>query len=257
MADFASVAEPGAVARGRRARRLRAVGDVPGPARPAPALAMGRCGRVSKRGMDVVLASVMLVLALPVLLAAAIAVKMHDRGPVLFCQHRVGRDGKRFRLYKLRSMVPGAEDLQAPLRAENRRDGPLFKLAHDPRVTRVGHFLRAASIDELPQLVNVLRGDMSLVGPRPALPDEVLQFDDELLQRLHLLPGITGLWQVEARDDPSFESYRHHDLHYLEHWSLALDVRILLTTVGVVVRRSLRALRRPNRIEADALVLLD
>ena len=218
---------------------------------------MGRCGRAAKRMMDLVLASMLLVLALPVLLAAAAAIKVQDRGPVIFRQQRVGRDGKRFRLYKLRSMVPGAEHLQAPLRSENRRDGPLFKLAHDPRVTPVGHFLRAASIDELPQLVNVLRGEMSLVGPRPALAEEVLQFDDELLQRLHLLPGITGLWQVEARDDPSFESYRHCDLHYLEHWSLGLDARILLTTVGVVVRRSLRALSRPNRIEADALVLLD
>lgn len=218
---------------------------------------MGRCGRVGKRMMDLVLASMLLLLAVPVLLAAATAIKVQDRGPVLFGQQRVGRNGKRFRLYKLRSMVPGADDLKAPLRSENRRDGPLFKLAHDPRVTGVGHFLRAASIDELPQLVNVLRGDMSLVGPRPALPDEVLQFDEELLERLRVPPGITGLWQVQARDDPSFESYRHYDLQYLEHWSLVLDARILLTTVGVVVRRSLRALRRPNRVEADALVLLD
>ena len=220
-------------------------------------LPMCRWRRVAKRMMDLVLASILLLLALPVLLAAATAIKVQDRGPVLFGQQRVGREGRRFRLYKLRSMVPGAEDLKAPLRSENRRDGPLFKLAHDPRVTGVGHFLRAASIDELPQLVNVLRGDMSLVGPRPALLEEVLQFDDELLQRLRVLPGITGLWQVEARDDPSFESYRHYDLHYLEHWSLALDARILLSTVGVVVRRSLGALRRSNRIEADALVLLD
>ena len=207
--------------------------------------------------MDVVLATVMLLLALPVLLAAAMAIKVHDRGPVLFRQQRVGKDGKRFRLYKLRTMVPGAEQLLVPLRPENRRDGPLFKLVHDPRVTRVGHFLRAASIDELPQLVNVLKGDMSLVGPRPALPEEVVQFDDELLERLRVLPGVTGLWQVEARDDPSFERYRRYDLHYLEHWSLTLDATILVATVGVVARRSARALRRPSRGPTDTLVLLD
>ena len=207
--------------------------------------------------MDVVLASVMLVVALPLLLAAAAAIKVHDRGPVLFRQERVGKDGKRFLLYKLRSMVPGAEHLLTPLLQENGRDGPLFKLVHDPRVTRVGHLLRTASIDELPQLVNVLRGDMSLVGPRPALPVEVLRFDDELLGRLLVLPGITGLWQVKARDDPSFESYRRYDMHYLEHWSLALDATILVTTFGVVASRSLRALRRPTRPATDALIILD
>lgn len=211
---------------------------------------------LAKRLIDIILATAMLILVIPLLLVAALAVKLHDRGPVLFRQQRVGKDGKRFILYKVRTMVPDAEHLVHGLRPQNRREGPLFKLVHDPRVTPVGRFLRAASIDELPQLVNVLRGDMSLVGPRPALPEEVAQFDDVLLSRLHVLPGITGLWQVEARDDPSFESYRQYDLHYIAHWSLALDAMILALTVGAVVRRSLHAVRS-EPASAEALVLLD
>lgn len=217
---------------------------------------------VAKRLIDITLATALLILVIPLLLLAAVAVKAQDRGPVLFRQQRVGKDGKWFTLYKVRTMVPHAEHLVHGLRSQNRREGPLFKVVDDPRVTPIGRFLRATSIDELPQLVNVLRGDMSLVGPRPALPEEVAQFDEVLLSRLHVLPGLTGLWQVEARDNPSFESYRHYDLHYIEHWSLALDAMILFLTVGAIVRRSLRSVRsvrsvRSEPASAEALILLD
>lgn len=196
-----------------------------------------------KRVMDVVVGSVLLVLTLPVLAVAAAAVKLHDGGEVLFRQRRIGHRGREFTLYKLRTMVPDAESRQADLAPQNVREGgPLFKLAQDPRVTRIGRFLRVMSIDELPQLFNVLRGDMSLIGPRPALPREVAQFDDELRQRGRMMPGITGLWQVEARDDPSFDTYRRLDLYYVENWSIGLDLAILFATVGVVISRALRML---------------
>jgi lipopolysaccharide/colanic/teichoic acid biosynthesis glycosyltransferase len=134
----------------------------------------------------------------------------------------------------------------------NERNGPLFKLSYDPRVTRVGRLLRAASIDELPQLFNVLRGDMSLVGPRPALPDEAAQFDPELGERTSVPPGITGLWQVEARDNPSFEAYRRLDLFYIDNWSVAMDLSILTATVGVVIKRAVRTLRGAAEVQYTA-----
>jgi lipopolysaccharide/colanic/teichoic acid biosynthesis glycosyltransferase len=211
-----------------------------------------------KRGMDIVLAVVLLILTLPVLVDAAIAIKLQDGGPVLFRQERVGKDGKRFVLYKLRSMVPDAEAQLPRLRPSNHRDGPLFKLSNDPRVTRVGRFLRSTSIDELPQLVAVLAGRMSMVGPRPALPEEVAQFDEPLLKRLQVLPGITGLWQVEARDDPSFESYRRFDLYYIRYWSLRLDVAIVFLTGVAVLHRSMRALGpRGRSCRLDPVIVLD
>lgn len=193
-----------------------------------------------KRVMDVGLGAVLLLLTLPLQLVAAAAVKLDDGGPVLFRQKRVGRDGNTFTLYKLRTMHVDAESQLDRLRQHNQRTGPLFKLSRDPRVTRVGRVLRATSVDELPQLVNVLLGNMSLVGPRPALPDEVEAFDDELRERGRMMPGITGLWQVEARDDPSFASYRRLDLYYIENWSITLDLAILLSTAGVVIPRGLR-----------------
>ncbi len=195
--------------------------------------------RIAKRTVDVLLATVGLLVCLPLMVLAGLLIKLHDRGPVFFRQERVGKAGARFVMFKFRTMVLGAERLLPEVQGRNRRDGPLFKVSDDPRVTRVGRVLRATSIDELPQLVNVLRGDMSLVGPRPALPQEVAQFDHVLLRRLHVPPGLTGLWQVKARDDPSFQSYREHDLFYIENWSLMLDLLILLATVGVVLRRSL------------------
>ena len=207
-------------------------------------LSLSRMQLGAKRSLDLVLTVVALVLALPVLLLAALAIKLQDGGPVVFRQQRVGRGRKPFTIYKLRTMVPDAEKRLAALREHNEREGgPLFKLDKDPRVTRVGRLLRATSIDELPQLINVLRGNMSLVGPRPALPSEVEDFDEELLARTHVLPGITGLWQVEARDNPSFGTYRRLDLFYVENWSVTLDLVILLTTIETESARILRRLR--------------
>lgn len=175
---------------------------------------------------------------------AAAAIKAEDGGPILFAQTRVGRDGRPFRLLKLRTMVPQAEARLADLRHLNERDGPLFKLTSDPRVTRVGRVLRATSLDELPQLVHVIRGSMSLVGPRPALPSEVMAFDPRLATRHAVRPGLTGLWQVEQRDSALFDAYRQLDLFYVENWSLTLDLAILLHTVPAVVGRAWRALGR-------------
>jgi exopolysaccharide biosynthesis polyprenyl glycosylphosphotransferase len=196
-----------------------------------------------KRTMDVILGSVGMLFALPFIVAAAIAIKLEDGGPVIYRQERVGRDGRVFELLKLRTMVPDASKQLDHLAGLNERHGPLFKLSSDPRVTRVGRLLRATSLDELPQLLNVVRGDMSLVGPRPALPAEVEQFDDELLERASVPPGLTGLWQIEARDNPSFHAYRRLDLFYVDNWSLTMDLAILAGTVWVVITRAVRAVR--------------
>jgi exopolysaccharide biosynthesis polyprenyl glycosylphosphotransferase len=196
-----------------------------------------------KRTLDSFVASTMLVLSAPLLALAAVAIKLHDGGPVFFQQERVGRHGARFKLYKLRTMRVGAEQATDLIRELNVRDGPLSKVPNDPRVTRVGRVLRATSVDELPQLWNVINGTMSLVGPRPALPDEVARFDDELRARESVLPGLTGLWQVEGRDNPSFAAYRRFDLFYLQNWSVALDIIILLGTVESVLLRIFRGLR--------------
>lgn len=209
----------------------------------------------AKRALDLALTSVGLVVISPLLLVTAAAVKLSDpRGPVLFKQERVGRNGEPFTLLKFRTMVVDAEARLAELKEQNGRDGPLFKLADDPRVTRVGRFLRMSSIDELPQLFNVMRGDMSLVGPRPALQEEVDQFSERLRSRVLVLPGITGLWQVEARDNPSFWSYERLDVFYVENWSVGLDLSILFGTVVVVADRGIGAIRAllPGRASDEA-----
>ena len=218
----------------------------------------------TKRAIDVVLSVALLALTAPLLGLTALGVKLQDRGPVLFKQLRVGRDGATFVLYKFRTMHDGAQDVLIDLIQLDARDGPLTKIPQDPRVTPLGRILRATSIDELPQLWNVLNGTMSLVGPRPALPDEVAKFDAELRAREAVPPGITGLWQVEGRDNPSFGAYRRFDLFYLENWSVSLDIVILLSTVEAVITRVFRGLlhldqdiqlappevRDPNRQEA-------
>jgi exopolysaccharide biosynthesis polyprenyl glycosylphosphotransferase len=191
--------------------------------------------RRSKRVLDIIGATVGLVLAAPILLLTAIAIKVEDGGPILFRQKRAGRRAEFFDMLKFRSMVMDAEELKSELAAENERSGPLFKLSTDPRITAVGRFIRETSIDEIPQLINVLRGQMSLVGPRPALVEEEEAFDDELRGRFDVRPGITGLWQVEARRNASFSAYRRLDLHYVENWTFGLDLRILLATVEQIV----------------------
>jgi lipopolysaccharide/colanic/teichoic acid biosynthesis glycosyltransferase len=164
---------------------------------------------------------------------------------VFFRQVRIARHGEPFTLLKLRTMEVDAEARLAELRHRNERHGPLFKVSGDPRITPIGAFLRSAAIDELPQLFNVLTGQMSIVGPRPALPAETAKFDDEL-QRRHLVrPGVTGLWQVEANHKASFEEYRRLDLFYVDNWSVAMDLAIVIDTVRVIGRRALWALRRP------------
>lgn len=191
--------------------------------------------RAAKRAFDLLGATVILLAALPVMAIAALAVRRADGGPVLFRQDRVGRDGQTFSMLKFRTMVTDAEELLADLAAEGSEDAVLFKMADDPRVTRPGRWLRRTSIDELPQLVNVLRGEMSLVGPRPALPREVSRYEGDVARRLRVRPGMTGLWQVSGRSDLSWEDTVRLDLYYVDNWSLVQDLAILARTLRAVV----------------------
>ncbi len=192
----------------------------------------------AKRAVDLVGAAFGLLITAPVLLLAWIAVRLEDGGPGLYRQVRVGLNEQPFVVYKLRSMALDADLGVDPAVKNERIDGPLFKATDDPRVTKVGAVVRALSIDELPQLFNVLNGTMSLVGPRPALPQEVAAFDRDFLRRHGVRPGITGLWQLEARDNPSFHAYRRLDLLYVDNWSIGLDLYILLATVPMVIARA-------------------
>jgi exopolysaccharide biosynthesis polyprenyl glycosylphosphotransferase len=183
----------------------------------------------------VVAGAALLMLALP-LLGLALLIRSTSRGPALFHQTRVGRRGREFRVVKFRTMVEGAEGLKEALIASNELDGVLFKMRNDPRITRVGTFLRRYSLDELPQLLNVVRGEMSLVGPRPPLPEEVAQYGADVRRRLVVKPGMTGLWQVSGRSDLTWEESVRLDLRYVENWSLILDLQILWKTWSVVIR---------------------
>jgi len=225
---------------GMDARRLRALPLAYEPLFYVEPPLLSRVQIAIKRCFDVVLASLAIIFFSPVLIIAALAVKLGDGGPVIYKQTRVGRYGRTFALYKFRSMQVGADKRLAELQRTNERNGPLFKMERDPRVTRIGKFLRDSSLDELPQLLNVIRGDMSLVGPRPALPAEVLAFPPELRVRENVRPGITGLWQMECRDSPSFEAYRRLDLFYVENWSLTLDLVIIMGTMEHMGRRVVR-----------------
>jgi exopolysaccharide biosynthesis polyprenyl glycosylphosphotransferase len=187
-----------------------------------------------KRAIDTTGALLALLLGSPIMLLLMIAIKVDSEGPIFYKAQRIGRKGRTFACYKFRTMCVDADRMKESLKHKNERDGVLFKITNDPRVTRVGRFLRKYSLDELPQLYNVLRGDMSLVGPRPPIASEVEQYDISHLRRLDVLPGMTGLWQVEARQDPSFDSYISLDTAYVENWSLWLDMKILARTVGVV-----------------------
>lgn len=190
---------------------------------------------VLKRTLDLVLSSVALMVMAPVMLAIAVAIRSGSPGPVFYRAQRIGRKGRTFVCFKFRTMVKDADRMKAELEHRNERDSVLFKITDDPRVTPVGRWLRKYSLDELPQFYNVLRGDMSLVGPRPPVASEVKQYDLSHLRRLDVLPGITGLWQVEARQDPSFDSYISLDTAYVENWSLWLDLKILMRTISVVL----------------------
>jgi exopolysaccharide biosynthesis polyprenyl glycosylphosphotransferase len=179
-----------------------------------------------------------LILLAPLMAVLALTIWLHDRGPALFTQTRVGKDGRVFRIYKFRTMVVDAEERKTQLLARNDFDGLLFKLRNDPRITAVGAHLRRWSIDELPQLVNVLLGQMSLVGPRPAVPDEVAKYAEHVHRRLVVKPGLTGLWQVSGRSDLSWDESVRLDLRYVENWSFALDLQILWKTVWALLYRS-------------------
>jgi exopolysaccharide biosynthesis polyprenyl glycosylphosphotransferase len=183
-------------------------------------------------------AAAALIMLAPVMVLVAVAIRLSDQGPALFAQVRVGKDGREFRIYKFRTMVVDAEQRKAQLFARNDFDGVLFKLRDDPRVTLIGSFLRRWSIDELPQLFNVLLGHMSLVGPRPPLPNEAAEYADHVRRRLVVKPGLTGLWQVNGRSDLSWEESVRLDLRYVENWSFALDLQILWKTGSALLRGS-------------------
>ena len=199
------------------------------------AVRLTRAQAIAKRTFDVAASAAGLLLAAPLFAVIALAIRLDSDGPVLFRQERVGRHRQRFPVLKFRTMVVGAELMLADLNAHNEADGPLFKMRHDPRVTRVGRHLRRYSLDELPQLWNVLRGEMSLVGPRPPLPREVEAYEDWQLDRLEVRPGITGLWQVSGRSELPFDEYVRLDLFYIENWSLAYDVFILAKTLPMLL----------------------
>jgi exopolysaccharide biosynthesis polyprenyl glycosylphosphotransferase len=191
-----------------------------------------------KRLCDVTFALSGLILLSPMLFLISLAIKLDSRGPVLYRAVRIGHRGRRFICFKFRTMTENADAEKENLRARNEREGAFFKILDDPRITRRGRFLRRYSLDELPQLWNVVRGEMSLVGPRPHPPDDVEGYKDEQLQRLDFIPGMTGLWQVSARQDPSFERCVALDVEYIKHWSPALDFRILFKTVMAVLQGS-------------------
>ena len=188
-----------------------------------------------KRASDIALTLLISPLVLAASALIAIAIKLDSSGPILFTQKRVGTNGRHFTMYKFRTMVVNAEQIKAELTEYNEADGPIFKIRHDPRHTRVGRWLRRTSLDELPQLWNILRGEMSWVGPRPATPNEVALYAPWHLRRLEAKPGLTGLWQVSGRSDTTFEEMVRLDIYYVEHWSLLMDLRIVLQTIPTVL----------------------
>jgi exopolysaccharide biosynthesis polyprenyl glycosylphosphotransferase len=198
------------------------------------------CGKVPemalvlKRSVDILFSGVVLILLFPLLLAIAVSIKLDSPGPVFYCSERIGKKGRVFTCRKFRTMVRDADTKRADFMHMNERDGVLFKISNDPRITRHGRFLRKYSLDELPQFFNVLLGDMSVVGPRPPIASEVKEYKLSHLRRLDVTPGITGLWQVQGRQDPSFDSYISLDVAYIESWSLWLDFKIILRTIAVV-----------------------
>lgn len=224
-------------------RALEAAGDVPegidlAADHAAERLRRGRWGyRIAKRAFDVCFSACVLVCLSWLFLIVAVAIKVDDPdGPVIFSQARVGRDGREFRMYKFRSMCADAESRLAELAEKNEKDGPVFKMADDPRVTRVGRLLRKTSIDELPQFVNVLLGDLSVVGPRPALPKEVAQYTPRQRQRLSVKQGITCYWQTRRnRDSITFDEWVELDLVYVKKCSLWADLKLIVRTVGCVL----------------------
>lgn len=189
----------------------------------------------TKRFLDIAGSVVGIILLIPLLLLVGLMIKMEDpTGPVFFKQKRVGKHGRTFDMYKFRSMVCNAEDLKASLLQQNEASGPVFKIKSDPRITNIGKFIRKTSIDELPQLVNVLKGDMSIVGPRPALPDEVAQYTNYEKQRISVTPGLTCFWQVNGRSNISFQEWVEMDLDYIRNRNTMIDIKLIFKTVLVL-----------------------
>lgn len=187
-----------------------------------------------KRFIDIVGALVGLIFLSPLLVIIGVLIKIESKGPIIFSQDRIGKNGKVFRMYKLRSMVENAELLKKKLIKENEMSGPMFKIKDDPRVTKVGKFIRKTSIDELPQLFNVLKGDMSLVGPRPSLPNEVLEFETWMNKRLMVKPGLTCYWQVMGRNNIDFQQWMLLDIKYVETRSIIVDIKLIFKTFFVL-----------------------
>lgn len=188
-----------------------------------------------KRAMDIVGSAIGLILLLPLFILVALAIKVEDpKGKVFFAQKRCGKNNKPFQMYKFRSMVSNAEELLEELMEQNEMDGPVFKIKEDPRITRVGKFIRKTSIDELPQLFNILIGDMSIVGPRPAIPHEVAEYNDYQKQRLLVKPGLTCIWQVSGRNSIGFDEWVDMDLEYIEKRNLWMDIKLIFKTVRVL-----------------------
>ncbi|WP_331677284.1 sugar transferase [Terrisporobacter othiniensis] len=188
-----------------------------------------------KRAMDIVGSAIGLILLSPLFILVALAIKVEDpKGKVFFAQKRCGKNNKPFQMYKFRSMVSNAEELLEELMEQNEMDGPVFKIKEDPRITRVGKFIRKTSIDELPQLFNILMGDMSIVGPRPAIPHEVAEYNDYQKQRLLVKPGLTCIWQVSGRNSIGFDEWIDMDLEYIEKRNLWMDIKLIFKTVRVL-----------------------
>ena len=190
--------------------------------------------KVSKRALYVIASFLGLVILSPILLIVAILIKLESKGPAIFAQSRIGLNGKEFKMYKFRSMVQNAEELKEKLAKQNEMSGPMFKMKNDPRVTKVGKFIRKTSIDELPQLLNILKGDMTLVGPRPSLPREVEKFESWMLKRLEVKPGLTCYWQVSGRNNIDFYEWMKLDLKYVNDMGFWLDIKLIFKTVTVL-----------------------
>ena len=189
---------------------------------------------VIKRIIDIVASFTGLIVLSPLMLVVSILIKLESKGEVIFKQKRVGLNGKEFYMYKFRSMVINAEELKAELESQNEMSGPMFKIKDDPRITKVGKFIRKTSIDELPQLINVIKGDMSLVGPRPSLPKEVKKFEQWMMERLEVKPGLTCIWQISGRNSIDFEDWMKLDIKYVRERSFTLDMKLILKTVLVL-----------------------
>ncbi|MDY5912882.1 MAG: sugar transferase [Inconstantimicrobium porci] len=186
-----------------------------------------------KRIGDIVLSIIGIIVTLPITLIVAVLIKIEDGGSVFFSQTRVGKHGAEFKMYKFRSMRPDAEKIKKELMNQNEMSGPMFKMKNDPRITKIGHFIRKTSIDELPQLLNILKGEMSIVGPRPSLPHEVEEFEPWMLERLEVKPGLTCFWQVQGRNTIDFEDWMKLDVKYVRERNLLLDIKLIFKTFKV------------------------